>query len=48
MFADETSFYSVYTRRVTPESIDADSVKICPVFLQEEITSRDEMYWHSP
>ena len=38
MFADEASFYSVYTRRVTPESIDAASVKTCPVFLQEEIT----------
>src|ERR1700674_3309222 len=37
MFVDETSSYSVYTRRVTPESIDADSVKICPVLLQEEI-----------
>lgn len=37
MFVDETSFYSVYTRRVTPESIDADSVTPCPVLLQEEI-----------
>jgi hypothetical protein len=37
MFVDETSSYSVYTRRVTPESIDADSVKSCPVLLQEEI-----------
>jgi len=37
MFVDEASSYSVYTRRVTPESFDADSVKICPVLLQEEI-----------
>lgn len=37
MFVDETSAYSVYTRRVTPESIDAESVKSCPVLLQEEI-----------
>jgi hypothetical protein len=37
MFVDETSSYSVYTRRVTPESIDADSVTSCPVLLQEEI-----------
>lgn len=37
MFVDETSRYSVYTRRVTPESLDADSVNICPVLLQEEI-----------
>jgi hypothetical protein len=37
MFVDETSAYSVYTRRITPESIDVDNVKICPVFLQEEI-----------
>jgi hypothetical protein len=37
MFIDETSSYSVYTRRITPESIDADSAKICPIFLQEEI-----------
>ena len=27
MFFDETSSYSVYTRRVTPESIDAESVR---------------------
>lgn len=37
MFVDETSRYSVYTRRVTPESLDADCVNICPVLLQEEI-----------
>jgi hypothetical protein len=37
MFFDETSSYSVFTRRVTPQSIDPDSVKICPVLLQEEI-----------
>jgi hypothetical protein len=37
MFVDESDRYSVYTRRVTPESIDADSVKTCPVLLQEEI-----------
>jgi hypothetical protein len=37
MFVDEASAYSVYTRRVTPKSFDADSVKICPVLLQEEI-----------
>jgi hypothetical protein len=37
MFVDEASSYSVYTRRVSPDSFDTDSVKICPVFLQEEI-----------
>jgi hypothetical protein len=37
MFFDETSAYSVYTRRVTPESIEAESVSSCPVLLQEEI-----------
>jgi hypothetical protein len=37
MFIDETSAYSVYTRRITPESIN-DNVKVCPVLLQEEIT----------
>lgn len=38
MFVDETGRYSVYTRRVTAESFDdEDSVKICPVLLQEEI-----------
>jgi len=37
MFVDESACYSVYTRRVTPESIDAESVKSCPVLLQEEI-----------
>lgn len=38
MFVDETASYSVYTRRVTPDAIDADSVKNCPVLLQEEIS----------
>jgi hypothetical protein len=37
MFFDDASSYSVLTRRVTPESFDADFVKICPVLLQEEI-----------
>jgi hypothetical protein len=37
MYFDEVSTYSVYTRRVTPESFDAESVKLCPVLLQEEI-----------
>ncbi len=37
MFVDETSRYSVYTRRVTPESFAADCVQVCPVLLQEEI-----------
>jgi glutathione synthase/RimK-type ligase-like ATP-grasp enzyme len=38
MFVAEASRYSVYTRRVTPESFDdAESVKVCPILLQEEI-----------
>jgi glutathione synthase/RimK-type ligase-like ATP-grasp enzyme len=37
MFVDEASSYSVYTRRVTAESIDEGSVQSCPVLLQEEI-----------
>jgi hypothetical protein len=37
MFVDEATAYSVYTRRVTPESFDADCVEVCPVLLQEEI-----------
>lgn len=37
MFVDESDCYSVYTRRVTAESIDVDNVKVCPVLLQEEI-----------
>ena len=37
MYSDETARYSVYTRRVTPESLDAECVKTCPVLLQEEI-----------
>ena len=37
LFVDETVSYSIYTRRVRPESIDADSVTNCPVLLQEEI-----------
>lgn len=37
LLIDDTSQYSVYTRRVDPEDLDAESVKICPVLLQEEI-----------
>jgi hypothetical protein len=38
MLVDETAAYSIYTRRVMPDSFDEGSVKLCPVFLQEEIT----------
>ena len=37
MFFDEISSYSVFTRRVTPESIDRRQRQACPVLLQEEI-----------
>jgi hypothetical protein len=37
MFTDEHSSYSIYTRRITAESLDAGAVKLCPVLLQEEI-----------
>ena len=37
MFVDETNSYAVYTRRVTPDSIVADTIGNCPVLLQEEI-----------
>jgi glutathione synthase/RimK-type ligase-like ATP-grasp enzyme len=43
MFVDESSAYSILTRRVTPESIDAGSVKLCPVFLQEEIPRKSDV-----
>jgi hypothetical protein len=43
MFVDEAASYSVYTRRVTPESFDAESVKLCPVLLQEEIVRRADV-----
>jgi hypothetical protein len=37
MFVDGNASYSIYTRRVMPESIEEDNVKACPVLLQEEI-----------
>ncbi len=37
MFVDRTSRYSIYTRRITPDSFDEISVSLCPVLLQEEI-----------
>lgn len=37
MFADEVASYSIYTRRVNAESFEEDSVKTCPVLLQEEV-----------
>lgn len=43
MLVDETASYSIFTRRITPESIDDDAVRICPVFLQEEIVRRADV-----
>jgi glutathione synthase/RimK-type ligase-like ATP-grasp enzyme len=37
MFFDGTSRHAVYTRRVKLASLDANSVGLCPVLLQEEI-----------
>jgi hypothetical protein len=37
LFVDEMASYSVYTRQVTEDSIDTESVRACPVLLQEEI-----------
>jgi len=38
LFLDGHERYSVYTRRITPESLDnQESVSACPVMLQEEI-----------
>ena len=37
LLVDDVSQYSIYTRRVDPDDLDAQSVKACPVLLQEEI-----------
>lgn len=37
LFFDGTSNHSIYTRRFDVDTLDADSVKACPVLLQEEI-----------
>ena len=37
LFIEGASRYSIYTRRVDPNTLDADSVDPCPVLLQEEI-----------
>ncbi|MDR3741843.1 MAG: hypothetical protein P4L40_22715 [Terracidiphilus sp.] len=37
MFVDGNTAYSIYTRRVTPESLAEDAGIGCPVFLQEEV-----------
>lgn len=37
LFVDGTSRHSVYTRRIDPNSLDAESVATCPVLLQEEV-----------
>jgi glutathione synthase/RimK-type ligase-like ATP-grasp enzyme len=37
LFFDGTDRYSVYTRRVEPDSFVAEQVTLCPVLLQEEI-----------
>jgi hypothetical protein len=43
MFVDEGDAYSVYTRRVVPDSFEVECVNICPVLLQEEITRRADV-----
>lgn len=43
MFVDERSSYSIYTRRVTSDSIDVESVQYCPVLLQEEIARTSDV-----
>lgn len=43
MFADGVDTYSVYTRRVKPDSFDKESVSACPVFLQEELHRRADV-----
>jgi hypothetical protein len=37
LFMDGNSAFSIYTRRVTPDSLDDDAGLACPVFLQEEV-----------
>jgi hypothetical protein len=43
MFFDEGCSYSVYTRRVTPDSFNRDGVMSCPVLLQEEVTRSSDV-----
>lgn len=43
LLAGESADYSIYTRRVTAESIDAANVKICAAFLQEEIPRKSDV-----
>jgi hypothetical protein len=43
MFVDANSAYSVYTRRVAPDSFDTDSLELCPVYLQEEVPRRADV-----
>lgn len=37
LFVDGNSAFSIFTRRVTPDSLGDDAGVACPVFLQEEI-----------
>ena len=37
LYVDGASKFSVYTRRVSSDAFDVDSVRACPVFLQQEI-----------
>jgi len=43
LFIDEECAYSVYTRRVTPDSFNRDDMMSCPVLLQEEVTRRADV-----
>jgi hypothetical protein len=43
LFFDEECAYSVYTRRVTPDSFNRDDMMSCPVLLQEEVTRRADV-----
>jgi hypothetical protein len=43
LFFDNDARYSIYTRRVTPETLNDADVAVCPVLLQEEIPRKADV-----
>lgn len=43
LLVDGTNRYAIYTRRVTAASLDADSISVCPILLQEEIPRKADV-----
>jgi glutathione synthase/RimK-type ligase-like ATP-grasp enzyme len=43
LFVDGATRYAIYTRRITSDLLDADSISACPILIQEEIPRKADV-----